>query len=406
MHLGHGRAILYARSSDVQPFRDVILDACLHCYSVDAQSEGTRADYMLELVDSLPDARFYRDEVLKALPGSGDDLDAAQRFRFAACMAMDGDERAKGTMYENFEPGPAEGEGIAINFVQMDGLRGFLFAASKFGSLFRSNPDAQLNGDWLLPQAFETCGEQETMAALRQAALADPAIEAYLLKVEARAAKEKSAPHPIKEIDEFRALSYEQLRPRLSGSRGRLRDWGKHASDDELERAAHGLLSAQTPEEQIQHLRIFAWRPFPLDPTRLTELALSEDETLGRAAADALTQITHPSIRETALRLIRDRLPGREHVIDMLSRNFESTDNDLVLSWFETESDPETRHRMQMDLKKFWKDHPQPASEVRMLHAVYETGPCSFCREFVVKRLLELDALSASMRAECAFDAN
>jgi len=70
---GLGRGILYARDNDVRPFRDVILDACLHCYSADPQSEGTRAGYMLELVNLLPDRQFYCDEVLNSLSNSGDD---------------------------------------------------------------------------------------------------------------------------------------------------------------------------------------------------------------------------------------------------------------------------------------------------------------------------------------------
>jgi hypothetical protein len=55
---GLGRAIIYACDHDVSAFRDVILDACLRCYSADEQSEGTRAPYMLALVDHTPDREF------------------------------------------------------------------------------------------------------------------------------------------------------------------------------------------------------------------------------------------------------------------------------------------------------------------------------------------------------------
>jgi hypothetical protein len=407
VHLGLGRAILYARDNDVQPFRDVILDACLHCYAIDPQCEGTRADYMLELVSLLPDRQFYCDEVLKALPGSGDDWDASQRFRFAECLAWEGDERAKQVMHESFKPGPRHGESIAINFVQLDGLKGFLFAASKLGSLFLSNPDATVDGNWLLSQSVEICGEQETITALLHASSTDPEIDAYRLKAEAYAANEKRGSDMMKKIEECRALSYEQLKPKMLGLRNfRLSDWGKHASEEEVERAAQGLLSATTQEERLQHLCIFRYRPFPLDPSRLVDLSLSDNERLGCAAADALTQITHPSVRETAFRLIQNRLPGREHAIGMLSQNWEPGDHELVLSWFENEFDPDARHRMQMDLSQLWGNHPKPDSEVRMQRSFYEHGPCSFCRRYVVERLIELDAFSESMRAECAHDAN
>ena len=307
IHLGHGRAILYARDNDVQPFRDVILDACLHCRGVDPSSEGTRADYMLELVSLLPDRQFYCDEVLKALPRSGDDYDANQRFRFAECLAFDGDERARQLMYDNFNPGPKQGELIALNFVNLDGLKGFLFVASKIGEMFMSQPDATMwaGGEWPYSEAIEICGEEQTKTALRESSTTNPAIDTYRLQIE------KYAVDGINNrgrMEEIRALSYEQLRPHLPGSRASLHIWGKHASKDELEHAARGLLAAQTPEEQFQHLQIFRWRLFPLDPSRLIELSLSEDEKMGCAAADAITQITYPAIRETALRLLRDRL--------------------------------------------------------------------------------------------------
>jgi hypothetical protein len=155
---GLGRAIIYARENDVRPFRDMILDACLHCYSVDAQSEGTRAAYMLQLANLTPDRRFYCDQVLKALPGSGDDWDAAQRFHFATYMWFDGDEHARQAMYESFAPGPKKGETIAIDFVRMDGLEGFLFAAARIGALLICTP-AEVDEGWLWSHAIEAFGE-------------------------------------------------------------------------------------------------------------------------------------------------------------------------------------------------------------------------------------------------------
>jgi hypothetical protein len=54
----------------------------------------------------------------------------------------------------------------------------------------------------------------------------------------------------------------------------------------------------------------------------------------------------------------------------------------------------------------FWKGHPDEETEVLMLRSLYEKGPCSVCREGVVKRLIERGALPDELRAECAGDAN
>lgn len=140
LHLGLGRAILYARNHDVREYRDLILDACLRCYSYDVQVEGTRADYMYELVGLLPDKVFYRDAVLNALATTEVDNDAIQRFRFAARLALDGDQRATRMMRDNYNPGPSRGESIGINFLDVDGIQGLLFVAEKIGAALLAKP--------------------------------------------------------------------------------------------------------------------------------------------------------------------------------------------------------------------------------------------------------------------------
>ena len=53
LRLGLGRAILYARSHDMRPFRDLILDACQHGYSLDFVCERTQGYNMYDLVGCL-----------------------------------------------------------------------------------------------------------------------------------------------------------------------------------------------------------------------------------------------------------------------------------------------------------------------------------------------------------------
>src|SRR5947209_17633154 len=99
---GLGAGILYARANDIRAFRDVILDACLHCDCVAAEMEGTRASYLYELVNLLPDRQFYCDQVLQSLAGSADTWDAVQRFEFAAALAGRGDTGARQALYAAF----------------------------------------------------------------------------------------------------------------------------------------------------------------------------------------------------------------------------------------------------------------------------------------------------------------
>jgi hypothetical protein len=315
-------------------------------------------------------------------------------------LAFDGNELAKQAMYKNYKPGPRMGEGIGINFVQMDGIEGLLFAAEKMGALLMVKPEG-VDVGWLLSHSINEFGEQKVRDALTKAGAQNPRIEAYRLEAEAR--EGRGVGKSGVSID----ATYQQLKPKLSEKVFTwITSWGERASDVEIERAAHGLVAAREPKDQLAHLRIFARRRFPLDIQILLRLAEVEEGRVGFAAIKALSQITHPAVRDLAFRLVDTRATRRGDAIELLARNFQPGDHAVALGWFKAEQDLEVRHSMGMDLTDLWEQHPEEESEVPMLRDLYELGPCSFCREKPVRRLIEPNALTEEMRAECAFDAN
>jgi len=127
---------------------------------------------------------------------------------------------------------------------------------------------------------------------------------------------------------------------------------------------------------------------------------------VGLAALRVLAQIAHPAVRQLAFRLVERRAKWRGQAIELLARNFRPGDHAIALRWFETEEDLETLHSLGMDLKDLWERHPDEETEVPMLLTLYERGPCSFCRERTVHRLIERRALTEELRLECSYDAN
>jgi hypothetical protein len=402
LHFGLGRAILYAREHDVRAFGPLILDACLNCYAIDPQCEGTRADFMLDLVNILPDREFYWDEVLNSLPNSGDDWHAKQRFRFASRLADNGDQRAKRLMYESFMPGPRSGDGIAIEFLKLDGMVGFLFAVERLGKLLLAKPNGVDLG-WLMSVATEDLGEQAVWDNLRDEAARNPLVQAFLSAIEASDARV----HRVTDTNWITSATYDQLKTKLPIKvRMYLRRWGERATDDDLLQAAHALRASTDVDLQLSHLAIFWKRRFPLDYGILFELARSSNERIQWAALKALAQVTDPAIRSLAFELVRTGAEHRALATDLLSQNFQPGDHDIVVNWFETEEDIETLHREGQSLVNFWKNHPSDGLYTRMLCSLYEKGPCSFCRERAVASLLERGALPENVRAECEWDAN
>lgn len=392
VHKGLGRAILYAHSNDVSEFRDIILDACLHNLAIDPQCEGTHGGYALNLIEKLPDRDFYCAEVLKALPDDQESWHARHRYYLAMNFALLGSEAAKRAMYGGYAPGPRFGEGIGNTFVQLDGLGGFLFAVDKLGALLLAGCDNYDHG-WLMCDTDEL-SEHARWDALRAAAVDNPRAAAYL-----------AAPTDRGTISND---SYDQLRPKLSQREWAIQigGWGRNATDADLNKAAHGLIAATEADDQAGHLRIFRSADFPLGPEPLLALLDSQDHRVVHCALTALEGVPHSKVRELAFRLIETHSSYRTEAIALLRANFEPGDHAIALRWFESETDPETIHGLSSDLRYLWEDHPDPTTETVMLHTSYERDYCSFNREFVVRRLLELDAVTDAMRAECPWDAN
>jgi hypothetical protein len=378
---GLGRVLVEAQANDVERFADVILDACLHCRAVDPQSEGTRTLFVYELVQLTREPAFYFDQVIQSLSECDDDWDGVHRFRIASFLAIDGDDRARWAMYENFRPGPSMAESIAVDFLQMDGMKGFLFAAQKVGELLLAMED--VDAGFLWGKAAEAFGEAEALRGLRSASEASDAVRAYLTAVEAEPADAEPASRPW-----------------------RTSRWGEKASSEEIRRAAEELLQAQSPEEQTALARVFSRRKFPLDAAPLLRLAESADERLALAASQALTHIVDGRARAFAFRAVAERSPARHRSIELLERNFEEGDHEIALRWFEDEGDRGVRHSFQRSLRHLWERRPAPDTEASMLLRLYERGSCSECRRFVLDRLVELGALPPEIREECVYDAN
>ncbi len=403
MRLGLGRAIVHAQQHDVTRYRELILDACLRCYAYDLPSEGTRAAYMLDLLEFTPYKESCCEAVLESLPGSGDDADALQRFRFATLLSLDGDARAKRLMYEAYRPGPRHGAGIGIGFMQVDGLAGFLFAARGLAALLAEDPQPDIG--WLQHAAEERLGSDAVQEALRRAAERDPAIRRYH---SAALASVGTAGRGLRPPGVMTA-NYRELAPHISGLRrpgAILTSWGREASEADLAAAAHGLLAARTAQEQYGHLLIFGERPCPLDLQPLLDLVPVAEQEVGFAAVQALAQVRDRRVRDLAFRLAAEQSPWRGEAPRLLAENFQAGDHLVGLGWFEAETDDAQRHRQKLGLLHLIERRPDREGDAKILHALYERGPCGYCRGFVVSGLLERKLLSAELRRECAWDSN
>ena len=93
LRYGFGRAILHLQQHDAAPYRDDILDGCLHDWTPLPHLFYRRADYMFEIVSLTGERNFYRDHILAAVASADDDLDGRHVFALARLFAEAGTRR-------------------------------------------------------------------------------------------------------------------------------------------------------------------------------------------------------------------------------------------------------------------------------------------------------------------------
>lgn len=431
LEIGLGRSILYLQTHDAAPYRDVILNACLHNTSYDPQVEGNRTEYMMDVIDLTGEKQVFRDRILEALANLTDEestWDDLQLVDFARLFAQKGDQKARQILNTQFVANVQQGSSLgADELIDLDGLQGFLFVAEKLGEKALSDPDF-IDDDRYLCYVEQHFGTEEVKSALNSARKRNPGIRAYLKVIlDTRKRRGLNRRKQYEEREIFSKLPYDEVKRQIDsldapktilGSN--LRGWGQDANDAELLKAARGFLALPRSDIHgiLAYLEIFWLKPFPLEPSRLIELAKEigekrirgEDGTLDYEARifyfamHNLELISNIRVREFALSLIEsERSIGR--AVALLANNYQDGDWQRIEELTLRPLEKENYHSLGFSVQDVFEAHANKEAVPALLN-VYERGPCSTCRRRIVEALISLEALPNWMREECKYDAN
>jgi hypothetical protein len=400
INLGLGRAHLLLKQ-DPTAYDAVLIDACLHNKSHDAQVEGSRAEYLLELMEASGSFSAVSQTIIDSLTGDAEGWDFWQRFRLTRMLAQRGDQQARTAMQVGFMRNHADMRGqLSEELVELDGIDGLLAAARQIGTWMEA-ADGAWDDDGLIDLAGDTYGKEAVEFALNNAAKSDRAIQTYVFAVE----EHRSASNSISEPDRV-GLSYLDIQELIASGKaaGVLARWSKTASESDLLAAAQDLVKEHDLGRLRSYLLIFRNQKFPLPPDRLFELSEMPDGPIPRHSLRVLANISDTRVRELAFTLVNSRSDLRSFAIDLLAHNFLDGDHDTIEAWFALEGDSDILQGLNLDLLKFYKLHPNPESEARLLERIYDRLPCAHCRCSLVERLLEMGRLRDSLRLECEHD--
>lgn len=401
---GLGRSVVHLRTHDPQPYREAVLHACTHNLTYDSQCEGSREKYLLDLIHSAADEQFFRNGLLSAFTTEQEDpeeFDLGQTIEIARTFAETGDIEIKRAMYDAVVRAGFEQAGCCYSdLIKLDGLDALLFAAEHFPA---SIPDDELWQVSVLITALEDReGAESANEAIQRASQQHPSLARML-----EAYRAYDCAFQPRESDRSRP-DYPTLKGLIAdGQRQRMwyfANWGKTASEQELEAAAYDLMKEKDEARLLACLWVFQFRQFPGPIGRVLGLAQSSDIRIARGAVAILAKSTHPDIRALALTFLG--IPARRgDAADLLVSNYQPGDFQMIEARLREPIDIDDFHHFGFGVRDLLEAHCQVEAEGSLL-LLYEKGPCTLCRHRFVENLISIQRLPDWIREECRYDAS
>lgn len=402
---GFGRVVMFLRENDAAPYREAILDSCLHHRAFDTQTESYRTDYLCDIIQTTGESEFYAEQIRQALGTDNDDYWYDQLYELAGRLAQNGDDEARRVMYDRFARQAAQQDTTgAESFILLDGLDGYLFLAKQFQRHPLTEED-HWEEVWLLDQAETQAGKAETQQTLERAAQQRPEMAEYFVELEKKrtrwqAWREERKPRESPTYDDLKNWIAD---PTQTAHWQTWRSWSRRLDEETLRRLAQDLLAETDRVPLLKLLHVFRDKPFPLSIDRLLDLAKRLDEDLAEAARWALGNLTDPRIHALALELCEEGEALRE-AVHLLRNNFAPGDYARVERLVKLDMSSGDYHDLGIGVRQLIEANPLPEA-IPALLTLYKRGRCTLCRSSVVDLLASLGPLPPWIMDEGRYDA-
>jgi len=431
---GHGRALLHAQQYglDESPgFLDELLAAALKCPVLDPQSEGLRADWLLELATLSGVKREFASRFQAELAGerlyAGDDWSLVLRCELFGLFAQEDECWARLELERMFgPPGTIPPKDwlfglppAAEQLLDLDGEEGLLRVAERLGERLERSPEEWVDKAllWYFDQDREA---GSALAVLEEARKQSARVNRFLLALETKRAEPGrvvSSAHPnglrlpLERNSAADVIAYVGSPKHAScGDAARpfhghfLHRWGMAASQSSLSEVYERLAAATIPSHLYAYLRVFAKAQLPVLSPAVLDLARHEDPLVRIAAVTALSQLRDTRLRDLALDSLEE-LPANSAALALFHLNAAPGDAKLVSEALRVPRDIHDLHGLVGDLLFGFQTSHDPDTSVLMLF-IYEHSPCSECRRKAVRQLADSGPLPTWLAEEIAFDSN
>ncbi len=399
---GTGKAYLILQKHPALPVDDLLIDAALHNYDYDPQCSGSHAFQVGELLKLRPN---YRELVLLIAERFATEFnfetredvhwrhwDIVQLYDLLAhnCVTP----RVTEIIHEHFAHMQHLGFAIGCDSImETERLDGLCFVAGVIGASLRSDPDFEFDDILLFDINQSFAPDCNWRNILIDKSVDDVNIRTFLTALEDCERKEKErVKRPYQPVGMKKIMSLLKQKKKChfpavqlaESEQAKLRRiFMKETDFIKLDiiclalAKANGVTDAMIP--------------------KLIELARCPNKRIAHRVQMALGSLKSSKVREIAIKEIIENPAGWEF-FELLEKNWQSGDEKFFLKWFNRLRSQHIRHSMIMSILEV-KDAPPP-----LLKYLLNRTSCSSCREGLVRKLTEQNALDKKLCEELKHD--
>jgi hypothetical protein len=396
---GTGETHLLMKDNPNVDFSSDIIKGALTNLSYDNQSEGSRADYIFELIQLSNQKEKIRQVILKALATERKDTWALdQLFDITALFAKQGDQEAKKAIYKRFYKKTIQGsEWVGQDaLIEVDGLEGIKHIAKTKGKIIQNNPE-EWEDSWTVDYFQEQNPSIKVYQELEKASRENEYIKTYLDTIKKHKAKFQKR--------ERQKYSYEIVTEKINSKvivplppAG-----AKELSKTDIKKLADDFLKETDRLKLEKYMRVFDRVKFPYDYQPLLKLAkYKKNDRLVEFATGSLKFFSGADIREFAIdNLKKVKIPS--DYLDLLVSNYKKGDFKLLTEIVARCKNEHDIHSLVYGYINIYEANKTTECK-EPLEAIYDKLTCGIHRADIIKILIENKVLSARLKNEIKYD--
>lgn len=397
---GTGEAILLLKKYPDINFDSDIKHACLHNLAYDPQCEGTRSDYLREILQLSKNSKIIVNNIIEELAVAYDDSwDTYQLIELTKSFAQDGNKQAKSALYEryqnNLNPNYSFIETDAL--VEIDGFDGLCFSIEILIKYLDENEDFWID-DSLLSCFEERFPAINLKERLQKLADTNNYIRSYL---KCEYIVSWFNPDNVESTDKkSKIYTYQEVLNLIRNQKQMPITIGRKVEEETSVKLSKDFEENQNSELDLGYLKFFLIANYSGNISKIIRCLYSENERGAHFSANILSKKESSKIR---LLIENSNIEFLKNKMQLLIKNYKETDFELLLKVYEILEGDDEIHSFGLDVIKIFENN-KVRSPSRLLNKLYEVINCTLCRESIVEILISEEDITDKILQESLYD--